>query len=86
MNPGEPPIPVGVGDCRILDVSESGELALVWRQEIVSDGKKVTRTVLARMPAAGGSAPRVVEEEGVAIEDMFSSGSRRRRSTSSNSS
>ncbi len=69
MNPGQPPIPLGVGDCRVLDVSVAGELVLVWRQEIVVDGKKGRRPVLARMPAAGGSSPRVVEEEGVEIGD-----------------
>src|SRR5664280_1745771 len=59
----------GVRDCRVLDVSASGELILVWKRETAVDGRKESTPVLARIPAAGGTAPRVVEDEGVNIWD-----------------
>ncbi len=69
LTPGELPIPLGVRDCRVLDVSVSGELILLWNREVSLDGRTETKPVLARMPVAGGSAPRVVEEEGIQILD-----------------
>jgi hypothetical protein len=69
LRPGEPPVGLGVRDCRVLDVSASGELILVWKRESAVDGRKESTLVLARIPAAGGTAPRVVEEEGVSIND-----------------
>ena len=65
--PGELPVPLGVRDCRVLDVSASGELILVWNREVDVGDRKERKAVLARMPAAGGTAPRVVEEDGVTI-------------------
>ena len=69
LSPGEPPVSLGVRDCRVLDVSASGELILVWKRETAVDGRKESTPVLARIPAAGGTAPRVVEDEGVNIWD-----------------
>ena len=69
LTPGELPVPLGVRDCRVLDVSSSAELVLVWNRESTVDGRKESRSVLARIPAAGGTSPRVMEEEGVEILD-----------------
>jgi serine/threonine protein kinase len=70
LNPGQPPIPLGVRDCRVLDVSASGELILVWNRERTVDGRKESTPVLARIPSAGGAAPQVVEEEYVHVGDQ----------------
>ena len=70
LNPGQLPVPLGVRDCRVLDVSGSGELILLWKREKSEDGRKEPALVLARIPAAGGTAPRVVEEESVEITDQ----------------
>ncbi len=69
LRPGEPPIPLGVRGCRVLAVSASGELALVWNRESTVDGRVKATPVLAGIPAAGGAAPRLVEEDGVDIDD-----------------
>jgi len=62
LTPGEPPVPLGVRDCRVLDVSASGELLLIWRRENIGQDRDETRAVLARVPSTGGSSPRVMEE------------------------
>ena len=69
LSAGGSPVPLGVRDCRVLDVSASGELLLVWDRESIVDGRKKSTPVLARVSAAGGSAPRVLEEEGVHVLD-----------------
>jgi len=62
LNPGEPPLFLGIRNCRVEDVSTSGELLLTLHGSSPEGLVLGAKAVLAHMPAVPGTSPRILPD------------------------
>ena len=69
LDPGKPPRSLGVKDCRILDVSPSGNLLLLRMVKLNPDSESDSIPVLAEMSSNGGTTPKMLLKENLSVYD-----------------